>query len=168
MAKQMFLRYLSFWDTLAPYLIILVLDYVMRVAFGEWWGLARLHCHAKKKPGGIPAKVIIDLDFANLDFKIGKVLPWKACNKMRTLWKSALPASLKISFFRAAYGAEGWTITNKLEARRDGCYTRLLIMVLDLNWKGLPTREEICGSLPKLSEVVRERRLNFATHRSRR
>ena len=59
-------------------------------------------------------------------------------------------------------------ITNKLEARLDGCYTRLLMMVLDLNWKDHPTREEIYGSLPKVSEIVRERRLNFAAHCSRR
>ena len=96
------------------------------------------------------------------------------CNKIRTLWKSALPASLKISFFRAAvesillYGTEGWKITNKLEARLDGCYTRLLMMVLDLNWKGHHTREEIYGNFPKVFEVVRERRLNFVAHCSRR
>ena len=66
------------------------------------------------------------------------------------------------------YGAEGWTITNKLEARLDGCYTRLLTMVLDLNWKDHPTKEEIYGNLPKVSEVVRERRLNFTAHCSRR
>ena len=47
-------------------------------------------------------------------------LPGKHATKMRTLWKSALPASLKISFFRAAvesillYGAEGWTITKNM------------------------------------------------------
>ena len=70
---------------------------------------------------------------------------------------SALRDSLKISFFRAAvesillYGTEGWTITNKLEARLDGCYIRLVVMVLDLNWKDHPTREEIYGNLPKVS-----------------
>ena len=41
-------------------------------------------------------------------------------------------------------------------------------MVLDLNWKDHPTREEIYGNLPKVSEVVRERCLNFAAHCSRR
>ena len=66
------------------------------------------------------------------------------------------------------YRAERWTITNKLEARLDDCYTRLLMMVLDLNWKDHPTREEIYGSLPKVSEVVRERRFNIGAHCSRR
>ena len=93
---------------------------------------------------------------------------------MRTLWKSNLSASLKISFFRAAvesillYGAEGWTLSNRLEARLDGCYTRLLMMVLNLNWKDHPTREEIYAGLPKISEIVRGRRLNFAAHCVRR
>ena len=114
------------------------------------------------------------VDESEKDFKIRKALVWKAYNKMRTLWRSALPASLKISFFRAAvesillYGAEGWTIINKLEARLNGCYARLLMTVLDLNWKDHPTREEIYANLPKVSEVVRERRLNFAAHCSRR
>ena len=114
------------------------------------------------------------VDESEKDFKIHNTLAWKACNKMRTLWKSALPASLKISFFRAAvesillYGAEGWTITNKLETRLDACYTRLLILVLYLDWKDYPTREEIYGNLPKVSKVVRERRLNFAARCSRR
>ena len=93
---------------------------------------------------------------------------------MRSLWKSNLYKTLKISFFRAAvesillYGAEGWTLTNKLESRLDGCYTRLLMMPLNLNWKDHPTREELYGGLPKVSEVVRGRRLNFAAHCSRR
>ena len=64
--------------------------------------------------------------------------------------------------------AEGWTITNKLVARHDGCYTRLLMMVLELNWKDHPIRVEIYGSFPRVSKVVRERRLNFAAHCSRR
>ena len=41
-------------------------------------------------------------------------------------------------------------------------------MVLDLNWKDHPNRDEINGNLPKISEVVREKRLNFAAHCSRR
>ena len=98
------------------------------------------------------------VDESEKDFKIRKALDWKACNKMRTLWKSALPASLKISFFRAAVesillcGAEGRTITNKLEAKLDGCYTRLLMMVLDLNWKYHPCQR---GNLWKPSKSVR-------------
>ena len=161
-------------DTLAPYLFILVLDYVMRVAIGNDEDLLGFTVTPRKSQR-YPAKVISDLDFAddiallfdtllqaqNLlsqveraadsvglqindsktkfmaynikedvtlvtktgshleqvkdfqylgswvdesekDFKIRKAIAWKACNKMRTLWKSALPASLKISFFRAA------------------------------------------------------------------
>ena len=58
------------------------------------------------------------VDESEDDCKIHKALAWKACNKMCALWKSALPASLKISCFLATvestllYGAEGWTATN--------------------------------------------------------
>ena len=41
-------------------------------------------------------------------------------------------------------------------------------MVLNLNWKEHPTREKIYGDLPKVSEVVRGRRLKFAAHCARR
>ena len=43
-----------------------------------------------------------------------------------------------------------------------------LMPLLDLDWKDHPTREEIYGSLPKVSKVVRETCLNFAAHCSRR
>ena len=233
-------------DTLAPYLFIIVLDYVMRMSIGQDKDTLGFTV-TPRRSRRYPAEILTDLDFAddiallsdtlqqaqNLlsrvesaaatvglqmnasktkfmtynikgnavlytidgkhldqvndfqylgswvdesekDFKIRKALAWKACNKMRTLWKSNLSASLKISFFRAAvesillYGAEGWTLSNRLEARLDGCYTRLLMMVLNLNWKDHPTREEIYAGLPKISEIVRGRRLNFAAHCVRR
>ena len=175
-------------DTLAPYLFIIVLDYVMRMSIGQDKDTLGFTV-TPRRSRRYPAEILTDLDFAddiallsdtlqqaqNLlsrvesaaatvglqmnasktkfmtynikgnavlytidgkhldqvndfqylgswvdesekDFKIRKALAWKACNKMRTLWKSNLSASLKISFFRAAvesillYGAEGWTL----------------------------------------------------------
>ena len=233
-------------DTLAPYLFIIVLDYVMRVALGNEEANLGFTI-SQRRSRRHPAEILTDLDFADdiallsdtlnqaqelltrvenaaatvglhmnvsktkvmaynidddislstsngnhlekvldfqylgswvdesgKDFNIRKALAWKACNKMSTVWKSNLSTTLKISFFRAAvesillYGAEGWTLTNQLEARLDGCYTRLLMRVLNLNWRDHPTREEIYGDLPKVSEVVRGRRLNFAAHCARR
>ena len=111
-------------DTLAPYLFILVLDYVMRVAIGNDKGLLGFTVTPRKSRRH-PAKVITDLDFAddalahgfmNLK-KIHKALAWKAYNKMRTLKVS--PACLLedqlLSCRRRKYftaWAEGWTITN--------------------------------------------------------
>ena len=233
-------------DTLAPYLFIIVLDYVMRMAIadeGDNLGFTVTTRRSRRQP----AKILTDLDFADdiallsntlqqaqtllsrvesaaasvgllmnatktkfmayntdmnitlsasdgslldkvgdfqylgswvddseKDFKIRKALAWKACNKMSTIWKSNLSMSIKVKFFRAAvesillYGSEGWTLNNKLEARLDGCYTRLLMMVKNLNWKNHPSREQIYGDIPKISEVVRYRRLNFAAHCARR
>ena len=114
------------------------------------------------------------VDNSEKDLKVRKALAWKASNKMSKLWKSNLSGSLKISFFRAAvesillYGAEGWTLTEQLEARLDGCYTRLLMRVRNMNWRDHPSKEQIYGDLPKVSEVVRARRLNFAAHCARR
>ena len=62
------------------------------------------------------------------------------------------------------YGCQTWTIDKTLEKRIDGCFTRLLRMVLNISWKEKRTNEELYLDLPKLSEIVRERRLRLAGH----
>ena len=74
------------------------------------------------------------------------------------------------SFFRACvesillYGCETWTMNRELEKRLNGTYTRMLMRARNLSWKLLPTSQRIYGTLPTISEVVRERRLRFAGH----
>ena len=57
------------------------------------------------------------------------------------IWKSKLRKDLKIRLFQATvesillYGSETWTITKALEKKIDGCYTRMLRMALDIDWK---------------------------------
>ena len=43
-------------------------------------------------------------------------------------------------------------------------HTPMLRMILNINWKQHITNEELYGDLPKISKVVRERRLQFAGH----
>ena len=63
-----------------------------------------------------------------MEVRIG--LAWKVLNKLNKIWKSKLKRKLKIQFFRSTvesillYGAEHWTLMNKMYRRLDGTYTR--------------------------------------------
>ena len=107
------------------------------------------------------------------DFNIRKGIAWSACNKMDKIWKSDLDCEIKIRIFRVTiepillYGSETWTLSVKQQRRLDGCYTRLLRRVQNLSWKNHPTLETIYGDLPRISSILRKRRVQFAGHCAR-
>ena len=104
------------------------------------------------------------------DFYICKALSWSAANKMKKLWKSSIRDSLKVRIFRATiktiytYGAETWTTTKTMTKRIDGCYTRLLRMALNIYWKDKINNITLYNGLSRISEVIKERRLQIAGH----
>ena len=107
------------------------------------------------------------------DLSVRIAQAWAASNKLDTIWKSRLCRDLKIQFFRATvesvllYGAECWSLTKQQQKRLDGCYTRLLRASLNISWKQRLTNKVLYGSIPPISQTVRERRLRFAGHCSR-
>ena len=62
------------------------------------------------------------------------------------------------------YGCETWTLTPKLEKQLDGCYTRMLRTIFNINWRQHVTNKELYGNIPKVSDKIRERRMRFAGH----
>ena len=66
---------------------------------------------------------------------------WASCHKMKKIWKSSMCRELKIQLFIATvesillYGLETWTITKTPLKKIDGCYTRMLRMALDIDWR---------------------------------
>ncbi len=94
-------------------------------------------------------------------------------NKLSKVWKSNIPRKLKINFFQASvesillYGSETWTVTARLKERIDGCYTKLLRKAINVRWQDHPTNDDVYQNLPKLSETIRRRRMNFAGHCAR-
>ncbi|XP_072044651.1 uncharacterized protein [Amphiura filiformis] len=46
----------------------------------------------------------------------------------------------------------------------NGCYTRLLRSALDISWRTHTTNKELYGELPKVTDKIRKRRLQFAGH----
>ena len=76
--------------------------------------------------------------------------------------RSALLSSAVESVLLYASGT--WTLTEKLSSQLDGCYTRMLRTALNIHWNQLLTNEQLYGSLPKISEKIRRRRLKLAGH----
>ena len=104
------------------------------------------------------------------DVMIRIVKAWSALNRLRTIWKSSLPDNTKRNFFRAVvesvliYGSTAWTLTKHLEDKLDGTYTKMLRAILNKSWKQHPTTDQLYGNIPKVSDIIRERRTRFAGH----
>ena len=110
------------------------------------------------------------MESSEKDVKVSKAAAWRACGKLNKIWKSTLPRGFKQRLFAATvesvllYGCEAWTVTPKLSKDFDGCYTRLFKTEFNVSWKQHITNKELYGSLPKVSEKIRDRRLRFAGH----
>ena len=66
---------------------------------------------------------------------------------------------MKRSFLQAAvvsillYGCTTWTLTKQLEKKLDGNYTRMLWAKLNKCWWQYPTRHQLYGHLPPITEI---------------
>ena len=75
------------------------------------------------------------------DFEVRKAKAWRACHQMKLVWKSNMRRELKVRLFLATvesillYGSETWTVSQTLAKRIDGCYTRMLRMAFNIDWK---------------------------------
>ena len=104
------------------------------------------------------------------DIKIRKALAWRALNGMGSIWKSHMSRDVKLSFFTATvesvllYGCEAWTLTSVLERSLNGCYTRMLRAVLNVNWRQRIPNTELYGDLPRVGDKVAARRMELAGH----
>ena len=104
------------------------------------------------------------------DFTIRKAQAWSACNKLARIWCSNLPNKSKVSLFQATiqpillYGSETWTLSSRQQKRLDGAYTSLLRRAQNISWRQHKTLREIYCGLPRISNIVRKRRVRFAGH----
>ena len=77
---------------------------------------------------------------------------------------------MKRSFFQAAvasillYGCTTWTLTERLEKKLDGNYTRILRAILNKSWRQHPTRHQLYGHLPPITKTIQVRRTRYAGH----
>ena len=104
----------------------------------------------------------------DIDTKLTKA--WTAINRLSIIWKSDLTYKMKRSFFQAAvtsillYGCTTWTLTKRLEKKLDGNYTRLLRAILNKSWLQHPTRHQLYGHRPPITQTIQVRRTRHAGH----
>ena len=110
------------------------------------------------------------VDSSEHDVCVRKALAWKALHGMKTVWSSNMSGDVKISFFQATvesillYGCECWTLTPTLQKSLDGCYTRMLRMVLNVDWRDHVSNKTLYGMLPRISQKIAYRRMGMAGH----
>ena len=51
-----------------------------------------------------------------------------------------------------------WTLTERLEKKPDGQYTRMLRSILNRSWRQHPTRHQLYGHLPLITKTIQVRR----------
>ena len=108
----------------------------------------------------------------DMNIRIGQA--WSALNKLDKIWKSSLKREMKIKLFQSLvlsillYGAETWTLTQTLQKKLDGVFTRMLLKALGLTWRDMVPNTELYRNIPTLSSELRQRRLRFAGHCHRR
>ena len=77
---------------------------------------------------------------------------------------------MKPSFFKAAvvlillYGCTTLTLTKRLEKKLDSNYTRMLWAILNKSWRQHPTKQQLYGHLPPITETIQVRRTRHAGH----
>ena len=75
---------------------------------------------------------------------------------------------MKRSFFQAAvtsillYGCTTWTLTERLEKKLDGNYTRMQRAILNKSWRQHPTRHRLYDHLPPITKTIQVRRTRHA------
>ena len=103
----------------------------------------------------------------DIDTRLTKA--WTAINRLLIIWKADLTDKMKCSFFQAAvvsillYGCTTWTLTKWLE-KLDGNYTRMLRAILNKSWQQHPTRHQLHGHLPPITQTIQARRTRHAGH----
>jgi hypothetical protein len=126
----------------------------------------------------IPLQQVDDFKFLGsllIDLKkeisIRIALAWKAATNLRRIWKNDLfTLKFKLNIFTAVvesallYGAETWTLTDTLEKKLDGAYTRMLRYIKNINWQDRITNTTLYEKIPPISVKLRERRLKFVGH----
>ena len=104
----------------------------------------------------------------DIDTRLTKA--WTAIDKLSIIWKSDLTDKRKHSFFQAAvvlillYGCTTWTLPKRLEKKLNGNYTRMLRTILNKSWQQHPTKHQLYGHLPPITNTIQVRRTRHAGH----
>ena len=86
---------------------------------------------------------------------------FKNFKKILKMKRSFSPAAVALILL---YGCTTWTQTKRLEKKLDGNYTRMLRAILNKSWRQHPTRHQLHGHLPPITETIQVRRIRHAGH----
>ena len=106
-----------------------------------------------------------------MNTRIGQA--WSAINSLQKVWKAPIKKETKTKVFKASvesillYGSDSWTLNVARTKKLDGSYTKMLRTVYNVSWRDHITNQVLYGSLPRISSVVKSRRLALAGHVSR-
>jgi hypothetical protein len=84
------------------------------------------------------------------DFKIRRSLAWQAAKYMGWLWYMELSRKTRLKIFHSViesillYGRGTWTLTKQTTLRLDGCYTKLLRYIQNIEYN--PDAEQHAGN----------------------
>ena len=104
----------------------------------------------------------------DIDTRLTKA--WTAIDMLSVIWKSDLTDKMKHSFFQAAftsillYGCTTWTLTKRLEKKLGGNYTRMLRAILNKSRRQHPTKHQLYGHQPPITETIKVIRSRHARH----
>ena len=107
----------------------------------------------------------------DMDVRIAQ--SWSALNSLQKVWKAPIQRDTKTKVFQACietillYGSDSWTLNAVRRKRLNGTYTRMLRAAYNISWRRHPTNRFLYGSLPRITDVVRRRRLALAGHVTR-
>ena len=105
----------------------------------------------------------------DIDTRLTKA--WTAIDKLSIIWKSNLTDKMKCSFFHATvvsillYRCTTWTLTKRLEKKKDSNYTRILRAILNKSRQEHPTKHQLYGHLPPITKnTIQVRRARHTGH----
>ena len=91
-------------------------------------------------------------------------------NRLSVIWKSDLTDKMKRSFFQASvvsillYGCTTWMLTERMERKLIGNYTRILRAILNESWRQHPTKQQLYGHQPPITKTIKIRRTRHLGH----
>ena len=95
---------------------------------------------------------------------------WTAIDRLSIKWKSDLTDKIKCSFFQAAivsillYRCTTWTLTQRLEKKLGGNYTRMLRSIMNKSWRQHHTEQQLYCHLPPITKTIQVRRTRHIGH----
>ena len=102
----------------------------------------------------------------DIDTRLTKA--WTAIDRLSIIWMSDLTDKMKRSSIQAAvvsillYGCTTWTLTKRLEKKLDGNYIRMLRAILNKSRQQHPSKNQLYGHLPPITNSIQVRRIRHA------